>query len=128
MSTIPKAQERWRISARILSTVLVVLVGTIWCWSCARSTSLVYEVSPVSEVRVLVTAMISDESSYGTFPASLSELGGGVARKESSSSAAGLIDPALASGHKIGYTFLYKLSASRLNGKNDLFTITADPD
>jgi hypothetical protein len=58
----------------------------------------------------------------------LSALGGAETGKDPSSSAAGLIDPALASGHKIGYTFLYKPSTSKRNGKYDLFTITADPN
>jgi hypothetical protein len=128
MSTMPEAHRRCKISAKILSTVLVVFVGSIWCCSCGRSTFLVHEVSPISQVRVLVTALISYESSYGAFPASLSELGGAETGKESSSSAAGLIDLPLASGHTTGYIFLYKPTASKRNGRNDLFMITADPD
>ena len=75
-----------------------------------------------------MTALVTYASTHGSYPPTLAALNSPTPGSDSDPTAVDLIDPALAAGHKIEYTFIYKPASSRSDGKYDLFTITADPD
>ena len=126
-SSIP-INRLWRVLTFLaLSLVASYAVAIVYA-NLARHHSTQDGRTPLSEMRVLVTALITYKDAYGSFPENLSALGPSERGTDASSAAANLIDSGLASGRRIGYIFLYKSAASRGGGKNDLFTITAAPN
>lgn len=73
-------------------------------------------------MRVLLVAVLENESAYSALPPSLSSLGPRSAEQPVSGKAANLLDSPLASGKKNGYVYSYVPNASSKS-----FTITADP-
>ncbi len=86
------------------------------------------QASAVGSVRTINTAEITYASSYTEgFSPSLAALGEGPPGASPSRSAAGLIDPVLASGTKSGYTFTYTPGPRDSNGRINSYTVVARP-
>src|SRR5208283_2460354 len=82
------------------------------------------EASAVGSVRTFNTACVSYSTTYGGYPAALSNLGPAAS---ATSTTADLIDSVLASGTKSGYVFTYAAGATDANGNVLAYTLTADP-
>lgn len=79
------------------------------------------EMVAISELRTVVTAIVSNSATYMEVPQRLERLGGG-SDGEFSNEHAGLLDPELASTHlRSGYRFAYEKTSI------DTYTITASP-
>lgn len=80
------------------------------------------EESAETSLRILYTAVVSYESSYGRLPPNLRSLGPQAPGKSPGPDAANLIDAELAEGVKYGYKFTYEL-----NPHSSDFEIKAEP-
>jgi hypothetical protein len=76
----------------------------------------------VGSLRTLNTACIAFSTSYGQFPAALTNLGPIGSGGTASSTSADLIDSVLAAGTKSGYVFTFTAG-----GSNQSYSITATP-
>jgi hypothetical protein len=84
-------------------------------------------VTGASELRTLCIALVSYYDEYKSLPPTLPVLGPPDHDQPISARAAGLVDPALASGLKRGYRFNYVAIDSDGKGRFDSYTLTADP-
>jgi uncharacterized protein (TIGR02246 family) len=114
-----KIQGKWLITQEHISVLRADAMTNL-----LRSRKAANEASAVGSLRTLNTACVTYSVTYGTgFPAKLSHLGGAGPAVATS---ANLIDEALASGTKNGYTFLYRAAAA-VRGVSPAYTIQANP-
>jgi len=86
------------------------------------------ETAIAAALRTVTTAVVSYESTYQIgYPNGLSDLGPPPSGTPASATAADLVDRAIAMGQRSGYTFTYVSSDTNGDGRNDFFTINADP-
>jgi len=105
----------------LIVVAIILIIAAIAIPNLLRAKMAANEASAVGSLRTLNTACVSYSTTYGTFPAALSNLqsaGGGTA----TSTEADLIDNVLAAGTKSGYVFSYSQGAS-----GQSYTINSDP-
>ena len=83
--------------------------------------------APVTNMRTLVSALITYENMYHTYPSSLAALGPPLPGQPLSPERTGFIDPRLAFGVKVGYVFHYVPKKDTESRSIDGYTLTADP-
>ncbi|MFY9585513.1 MAG: prepilin-type N-terminal cleavage/methylation domain-containing protein [Candidatus Acidiferrales bacterium] len=109
----------------LIVVAIILIIAAIAIPSLLRSKLNANEASAVHSVRTLNTACATYASTYGIgYPAALSNLGPAVVP---TAAAADLIDSALGSGIKSGYTFTYTAGPAGAGGVINTYTITADP-
>jgi type II secretory pathway pseudopilin PulG len=108
-------------AAGILTLVAAIAVPNLYHAKMAAD-----EAYTIGALRNLNTALLQYQTTYGTLPKSLNELGPSPSDAPSRK-AAGLIDKQLASGTKNGYRFVYQVSDTGewQQGKN--YSILAEP-
>lgn len=85
--------------------------------------------SAVGSLRTINVAEVTYYAEYPTrgYSATLAQLGNPTPNTQPGPEAAGLIDPALASGQKHDYRFTYAASPANERGLRTTYTVRADP-
>jgi prepilin-type N-terminal cleavage/methylation domain-containing protein len=113
----------------LIVVAIILIIAAIAIPNFMRSRIAANQASAIESLRVIGTAEVTYGVTYGHgFSASLSALGPPATGAPTSSAAAGLIDEALASGAKSGYSFIY--SPALLNpatGGYDGYSLLANP-
>jgi type IV pilus assembly protein PilA len=110
----------------LIVVAIVLLIAVVTHPSLVGSRPAANESSAIASLRTLNSAAISYFTTYGSFPLALSNLGP-AAPTTSNVTSADLIDSALASGAKNGYTFTWLPAHPDASGNIDKYTITAQP-
>jgi type IV pilus assembly protein PilA len=108
----------------LVVVAIILIIAAIAIPNLLRAKMSANQASAVGSLRTLNTACIAFSTSYGSFPAALTNLGP-VGSGTASSTSADLIDGVLSSGTKSGYTFAYAAGGS---APYYSYTITATPN
>jgi type IV pilus assembly protein PilA len=114
-------QKGFSLIELLIVVAIILIIAAIAIPNLLRSKIAANQASAVGSLRTLNTACIAFSTSYGQFPAALTNLGpvgGGTA----SSTSADLIDSVLSAGQKSGYNFSYTAGTA-----NQSYSITATP-
>jgi type IV pilus assembly protein PilA len=114
-------QKGFSLIELLIVVAIILIIAAIAIPNLLRAKIAANQASAVGSLRTLNTACIEFSTSYGQFPAALTNLGP-VGSGTASSTSADLIDSVLSAGTKSGYTFSYTAGAS-----NQSYSITATP-
>ena len=117
-----RIQRGFSLIELLIVVAIILIIAAIAIPNFMRSKIAANEASAVGSMRSLNTACVAYSTSYGQYPAALTNLGPIAAGGTPSSTSADLIDVVLAAGTKSGYTFIYTPGAG-----NQSYTITATP-
>ena len=115
-------QKGFSLIELLIVVAIILIIAAIAIPNLLRAKIAANEASAVGSLRTLNTACIAFSTSYGQFPALLTNLGPIASGGTASSTSADLIDSVLSAGSKSGYTFAYTAGTS-----NQSYTITATP-
>ncbi|PYU25290.1 MAG: pili assembly chaperone [Acidobacteria bacterium] len=115
-------QNGFSLIELLIVVAIILIIAAIAIPNLLRAKIAANQASAVGSLRTLNTACIAYSTSYGQFPAALSNLGPISSGGTASSTSADLIDSVLAGGTKSGYTFTYTAGPS-----NQSYSITAKP-
>jgi type IV pilus assembly protein PilA len=116
-----KNQKGFSLIELLIVVAIILIIAAIAIPNLLRSRIAANEASAVSSLRTLNTACITYNSTYGQFPAALSNLKS-PASGNPSSTAADLVDQVLAGGTKAGYNFTFTQGAGGAS-----YNVTAAP-
>jgi len=109
------------IVVAIIMVILVIALPGLLRTTIARNQG-----TALSSLRIINAAEFNYKSLYNTgYSSTLAQLGP-PASGDSGPTSAGLVDAAVASGKKSGYSFTY-IAAPPVNGQIQHYTLTADP-
>jgi prepilin-type N-terminal cleavage/methylation domain-containing protein len=102
-------QKGFSLIELLIVVVIILIIAAMAIPNFMRARMTAYEASAVSSIRTINTSAMTYLTTYsGGFPPSLAALGdGGAVPCIPSAASACLLDPALASGTKSGYTFIW---------------------
>jgi len=107
----------------LIVVAIILIIAAISVPNLLRSRMAANEASAVGSLRAINTACVAYLTTFGGFPAQLSNLG---TSGPATSTSADLIDNVLASGVKTGYTFTYTAGAPAA-GLIPVYTLSAAP-
>jgi len=114
-------QKGFSLIELLIVVAIILIIAAIAIPNLLRSKIAANQASAVGSLRTLNTACIAFSTSYGQFPAALTNLGP-VGSGTASSTSADLIDSVLSAGQKSGYVFTFTAG-----GSNQSYSITAKP-
>lgn len=117
-------QKGFSLIELLIVVAIILIIAAIAIPNLLRSKMAANEASAVGSLRTLSTACIIYSTTYGGYPANLSNLGPATT---ATSTTADLIDSVLATGTKSGYTFHYTSGSTDNNGNVLSYSITASP-
>ena len=120
-------REKNGISIVVIALLLVLAVTGVLIRLGSTRTEIGDAETPLSDMNMLATSLITYYAKYDRYPQTLSALGPPAEGTAPNANAAGLIDKNLASGNKLGYRFSYHPFNSGNGNVLDGFTVTADP-
>src|SRR3984893_11492409 len=115
-------QKGFSLIELLIVVAIILIIAAIAIPNLLRAKIAANQASAVGSLRTLNTACIALSTSYGQFPAALTNLGPVGSGGTASSSSADLIDSVLSAGTKSGYVFTFTAGAS-----NQSYSITAKP-
>lgn len=115
-------QKGFSLIELLIVVAIILIIAAIAIPNLLRSKIAANQASAVGSLRTLNTSCIAYSTSYGQFPAALTNLGPISSGGTANSTSADLIDSVLAAGIKSGYTFAYTSSSPY-----QAYTITATP-
>jgi type IV pilus assembly protein PilA len=115
-------QNGFSLIELLIVVAIILIIAAIAIPNLLRAKMAANEASAVGSLRTLNTACVAYSTSYGSFPAALTNLGPIASGGTASSTSADLIDSVLSAGGKSGYNFAYAPANS-----NQTYTITATP-
>ena len=108
----------------LIVVAIILIIAAIAIPNLLRSKMAANEASAVGSLRTINVAAITYSTTYGGYPAALSNLGPATS---ATSASADLIDAVLASGSKTGYVFTYAAGAADAGGHVLSYSLHADP-
>jgi type IV pilus assembly protein PilA len=114
-------QKGFSLIELLIVVAIILIIAAIAIPNLLRSRIAANEASAVSSLRTLNTACITFNSTYGQYPAAMSDLKAPTSGNPSST-AADLVDQVLAAGRKSGYNFTFTPGAS-----NASYSVSAMP-
>jgi type IV pilus assembly protein PilA len=117
-----KRQQGFSLIELLIVVAIILVIAAIAIPNFLHSKMAANQASAVGSMRSLNTALVSYNTTYGIFPAALTNLGPIASGGTPSSTSADLIDAVLAAGIKSGYTFVYSAGAS-----DESYSLTATP-
>jgi type IV pilus assembly protein PilA len=115
-------QKGFSLIELLIVVAIILIIAAIAVPNFLRSKIAANQSSAVGSMRSLNTACVAYITTYGQFPAALTNLGPVASGGTVSSTSADLIDSVLAAGSKSGYTFTYAAGTS-----NQSYSLTASP-
>jgi prepilin-type N-terminal cleavage/methylation domain-containing protein len=110
-------QKGFSLIELLIVVAIILIIAAIAIPNLLRAKIAANQASAVGSLRTLNTACIAFSTSYGQFPAALTNLG-----PVASSTSADLIDSVLSAGQKSGYVFTFTPGTA-----NQSYSITAKP-
>src|SRR5260221_3383898 len=104
-----KQQDGFSLIELLTVVAIILIIVAIAIPNLLRSKMAANEASAVGSLRTMNTSAVAFSTTYGNYPSILGDLG---PSSSPTSTAADLIDSALVTGTKSGYTFLYNASSS----------------
>jgi prepilin-type N-terminal cleavage/methylation domain-containing protein len=115
-------QKGFSLIELLIVVAIILIIAAIAIPNLLRAKIAANQSSAVGSLRTINTACIAFSTSYGQYPAALSNLGPVGSGGTASSTSADLIDSVLSAGTKSGYAFAFGAGTS-----NQTYTITATP-
>jgi type IV pilus assembly protein PilA len=113
-------QKGFSLIELLIVVAIILIIAAIAIPNLLRAKIAANQASAVGSLRTLNTSCIAFSTSYGQYPAALTNLGPVASGSTASSTSADLIDSVLSAGTKSGYTFKYTAGNA-----NQSYTITA---
>ncbi len=122
-----RRQKGFSLIELLIVVTIILIISAIAIPNLMKSKMSANEAAAVGALKALNESAVMYSNSYGGFPHSISNLGPSTGGTGTSSAAADLIDSALATGIRSGYTFSYTVVSADGAGNVNSYAITAVP-